>query len=126
MSHSLIAVVHSRQGALAEKHLYWNCIINGHGDDLNAKLCMLIDNGSHADFIHKDVVTRLGLRRRSLPRPEIVELAMNAGEKPVTISLSEYVKFSVSDPSFRWKSQTIHAIISPGLCATALLRQASQ
>ena len=115
------AAVRKSQTSLTEEHLFWDCMINGQGLDVGVNICVLIDSSSHADFIREDVVDRLGLHCHQLPQPEVVELAMNAGESPVSISLSQYVKFSVSDPLFRWKSRSIRAVVSPGLCAEALL-----
>jgi hypothetical protein len=48
----------------------------------------LIDNGSHSVLIDDGLVRRLGLRRRKLPAPQRVRLAMGEEE----IVFSEWVK----------------------------------
>ncbi|TFY52450.1 hypothetical protein EVJ58_g10012 [Rhodofomes roseus] len=104
-----------------EPHLLWQCMLDGPLAREPLAVQALIDSGSHTVLIREPLVQQLGLRLRTLPRPEHVELAMASEGKKVTVSLYHYVKLSVSHPSFRWKSRTVRAIVTPGLCADLIL-----
>ncbi|KAH9829347.1 uncharacterized protein C8Q71DRAFT_718361, partial [Rhodofomes roseus] len=102
-------------------HLLWDCMIDGPLVDEPFQAQALIDSGSHTVLMREPLVRKLGLTLRDLPQPERVELAMASEGKKVTVSLYQYVKLSVSHPSFRWKSRTVRAIVTPGLCADLIL-----
>ncbi|TFY53536.1 hypothetical protein EVJ58_g9399 [Rhodofomes roseus] len=104
-----------------EPHLLWECAVDGPRASEPITVQALIDSGSHAVLIREPLVQQLGLRLRKLPQPERVELAMASEGKKVTVSLYQYVKLSVSHPSLQWKSRTVRAIVTPGLCADLIL-----
>ena len=58
------------QDSLTEQHLFWDCVINGHGADTGANVWVLINGGSHASFICEDIVICLGLWCHLPPQPE--------------------------------------------------------
>ncbi|TFY53313.1 hypothetical protein EVJ58_g9521 [Rhodofomes roseus] len=119
---SVVAAVSPVQAdPFCEPHLLWQCAVDGPLVNDPIPLQALIDSGSHTVLIWEPLAHQLGLRLRNLPQPERVELAMAAEGKKVTVSLYQYVKLSVSHPSFRWKSCTVRAIVTPGLCTDLIL-----
>jgi hypothetical protein len=102
-------------------HLFWNCVVNSNLHDHPVHTNALIDHGSHAVLIREDLVEQLGLRRRCLPKPEKVELAMSQGDVKVEVDLTEWVKLKLHDPSFFYSAWTVRAIIAPGLCSPVIL-----
>ena len=60
-------------------HLYWQCVTDGKANSFPITINALLDHGSHAVFISEQLADSLGLRRRQLPSPETVEMAMNTG-----------------------------------------------
>ena len=77
----------------------------------------LIDNGSHSVLIDEGLVVRLGLRRRRLPTPRRVRLAMGEGE----VVFSEWVKLKVCSEDTRWTARVVRAIVVPGLAYPVIL-----
>jgi hypothetical protein len=69
-------------------HLEWRCQVDGPSVTEPIVVTALIDNGSHSVLIDDGLVWKLGLRRRRLPAPQWVRLAM--GEEEVVFS--EWVK----------------------------------
>jgi hypothetical protein len=102
-------------------HLFWRCKATGPATEFPIVIDALFDHGSHAVLISENLATRLGLRRRRLPKPETVELAMRSNKKKVEIKLNEYVKLPLSDPSAYWTSKSVRAIVAPGLCSPIIL-----
>ncbi len=78
---------------------------------------MLIDSGSSAVLIRRDVATRLQLRLRKLPEPYRLSNAWGTGED----ASSEWVKLRVSLPDNSWTSVSCRAIIVDSLCAPVIL-----
>jgi len=72
-------------------------------------------------LISSDLVDELGLKRRTLPEPMPVELAVPDKKSKRTIELSEYVKLQLYDPVGNWTSKTVRALIAPSLCAPVIL-----
>jgi Aspartyl protease len=100
-------------------HLFWDCVVNGPLVDKPQPCHALLDHGSHCVLISESWVNTLGLRRRKLPKPEVVELAMQDDKKEFV--LHEWVKLQLHDPSNYWTSKTVRAIVAPGLCASVIL-----
>jgi hypothetical protein len=48
-------------------------------------------------------------------------MAMAGSEKKVIVKLSKWVKLSLYDSSGAWTSKTVHAVITPSLCAPVIL-----
>jgi hypothetical protein len=102
-------------------HLFWKCSVSGPSGSFPLTFDALIDHGSHTVLIREELVNTLGLRRRLLPVPEDVELAMQTSKKKVVVKLTEYVKLQLYDPNCWWSSKTVRAIIAPGLCSPVIL-----
>ncbi|KAJ3845445.1 hypothetical protein F5878DRAFT_520064, partial [Lentinula raphanica] len=71
-------------------------------------------------LIDSDIVSPLGLKRRTLPTPHRMSLAMSDG-KPSVYTATEYCKVSLRDPSGYWKSKQVRALILPSLCYPMIL-----
>jgi hypothetical protein len=102
-------------------HIYWRCKATGPKTEFPVTFDALFDHGSHAVLISEAFASQLGLRRRNLPIPETVELAMQSEKKKIRIELNEWVKLRLSDPSALWTSKSVRAIVAPGLCAPVIL-----
>lgn len=107
-------------GPLRVPYLVWKCTASGTGTE-DIVIDALIDTGSHAVLIRDDIVTQLNLRRRKLPFPETVTLAMDTPSPSSSIKLCEYVKLRLYDSKHRWSARVIRAIISPTLCFPVIL-----
>jgi hypothetical protein len=81
----------------------------------------LFDHGSHAVLISERCAESLGLRRRKLPVPKTVQLAMGAGGKKTEYVLHDWVKLKLRDLSCFWTAKSVRAIVAPGLCAPVIL-----
>ncbi|GJE98689.1 polyprotein [Phanerochaete sordida] len=82
-----------------------------------AAIQMLIDTGSSAVLIKRDVATSCGLRLRRMYQP--VPLSGAWGDSSGTAS--EFVKLRISSPCFSWTSKTVLAIVVDSLCAPVIL-----
>ena len=107
-----------------ESHMFWKCcVVGAEVNETGASpfvLRSLIDHGSHAVLIQEDLVDTLGLRRRALPKPETVSMAMgDGGERSYT--LTEWVKIQLYDPTSGWTSSSVRAVIAPNLCSPIIL-----
>ncbi|KAH7917164.1 hypothetical protein BV22DRAFT_1026885, partial [Leucogyrophana mollusca] len=100
-------------------HFEWFCHLSG--PNVSSPLCVeaLIDDGSHAVLIDAAIVSKLGLRRRRLPKPASVSVAL--GEKKSSFELTEYVKLSCTSTDSVWTSRVVRALITPQLCTPLLL-----
>jgi hypothetical protein len=67
-------------------HLFWPCIMDGPVHSFPVNIKALFDHGSHAVLISECCAKSLGLRRRKLPVPETVQLAMGAGGKKTEVA----------------------------------------
>ena len=63
----------------------------------------------------------MGLRQRCLIEPYAVELMIEKNRQKVDIEFSNYIKLQLHDPSGYWTLRSVHAIITPGLCAPMIL-----
>lgn len=89
--------------------------------DFALTFAALINNGAHVILICPEVVKELKLKTFCLPHPETVTVAIAAGSKKRRITLTNYVKFTVTTLDNTWTSCTVHAIIAPGLCMSIIL-----
>lgn len=69
-------------------HLVWHCAVSGHNVSFPVPVEALIDSGSHTVLIHDALMQQLGLRRRKLPQPECIPLAMDT---PLTCPVDQVV-----------------------------------
>ena len=79
---------------LSVPHMFWECVAQGDTEKVKAP----IDHGCHTVLIHESYATCLGLYCCSFPKPESIE---------------------ISRPP--WTAHTVHAIVTPGLCAPVIL-----
>ncbi len=84
------------------EHLLWDCLLDGPGVDAPVRTQALIDSGSYAVIIDSKMVERLALRRRKLPTPLEVNLAMGGGASKLT--MTEWVKIAPASLNMSWKS----------------------
>ena len=110
-------VRHPPASPFSSGHLEWRCRIDGPLVSEPIVVTALIDNGSHSVLIDDELVRRLGLRRRRLPAPQQVRLAM--GEEEVVFL--EWVKLRVYSEDQRWTAQVVRAIVVPKLAYPVLL-----
>ena len=73
-------------------HFFWRCTVGGAKNSFPITISALLDHGSHIVLISSDLDDELGLKRRTLPEPMPVELAVPDKKSKRTIELSEYVK----------------------------------
>ena len=104
-------------GSFSSGHLEWRCQIDGPSMSKPLVITALIDNGSHSVLIDETLVARLGLRRRRLPSPQRVRLAM--GEE--VVEFSEWVKLQASSIDGQWTARVVRAIVAPGLAYPVIL-----
>ena len=101
---------------LTSPHIVWHALVASQSA-LSDPLPMLIDCGSPAVLIRSDVVDRLKLRRRSLPKPFPLNDAFGAGRTEST----EWVKLQVVAPDGSYTSRCVRAIVVQHLCVPVLL-----
>jgi len=106
---------------LRAKHFVVKFKIYGPRLDFALTFSTLVDNGAHIVLIRPDVVDELGLTRHLLEEPELVDVAIDDGQKKTKKALTEYVKLSVTSVDNAWTSRTVHALIAPGLCMPVIL-----
>jgi hypothetical protein len=80
-------------------HFMWECSANGADNCFLVKFNALIDNGCHTVLIRDDLANKLALHHRKLPQLELIEMAMEGDGKKVIVTLHEWVKLKVYDPS---------------------------
>lgn len=98
-------------------HLVWNCLLEGPSTEFPTPIRALIDHGSHLVLIDEALVRKLGLRRRRVPTPIHVKMAVAQG----THELTEWVKIKPSTVNSSWTSRTLRAVIAPSLCSPLIL-----
>jgi len=101
------------------KHLIWNCQVNSLTDDFPVKTRTLIDNSAHLVLIHLELVKKLTLKKYCLNKPEVVNVAF--GNEKNETKLYFYIKLSVTSLDSTWTSQSVRAIVTPGLCTPIIL-----
>ena len=106
---------------LTVPHLYWRCSVSGVAHSFPQTIEALIDDSAHIVLISEVLVRSLTLKHRILHEPLPVELTIPETEKKCTINLLEWVKLKLYDPSCAWAAKTVHAVISPSLCAPVIL-----
>ncbi|OJT03284.1 Transposon Tf2-1 polyprotein, partial [Trametes pubescens] len=84
---------------------------------LAATFPMLIDSGSAAVLIRRDVVEKTGLRLRTLPEPYRLGNAWGTGQD----ESKSWVKLKLSLPLSSWESVSCRAIVVDSLCTPVLL-----
>ncbi|KAF8196515.1 hypothetical protein BJ912DRAFT_1056333 [Pholiota molesta] len=89
--------------------------------DFGLVFSALVDNGAHVVLIRPEVVDKLQLERFALNRPETVSVAISHGKEKKKMSLTHYVKFTVTSVDNAWTSKVVRAIIAPGLCMPIIL-----
>ena len=103
-----------------EKHLTQKFKIAAQNLDFPLIFKALLDNGAHVVLIHPDTVEKLKLERFKLKKPENVSVAISDGKKE-TMTLFDFVKFSISSLDNAWTSRTVFGIVAPGLCVPLIL-----
>ena len=101
----------------ASGHLEWRCRIDGPSVPEPVVVTALIDNGSHSVLVDETLVARLGLRKKQLPSPQQVRLAM--GEEEVVFS--EWVKLWLYSDDQRWTARVVRAVVAPKLAYPVIL-----
>ena len=112
---------HTDIASLTVSHMFWKCSINGEAEDFPVLISAMIDHGSHLVLISEDFTTALVLKHCKLHAPMAVEVAIPDKTVKHIISLSEWVKLWLYDPSGSWTSKTVRAIIAPLLCTPIIL-----
>jgi hypothetical protein len=82
---------------------------------------MLLDNRAHIVLIHTDLVTRLCLHRRLLPEPETIDVAVKSAKSLSQMTLTKWVKLSVTSQDGQWTSCTVRALVTLHLCTSVIL-----
>jgi cystathionine beta-lyase/cystathionine gamma-synthase len=100
-------VFNDRIAPLTVPHLFWRCTVSGPADTTLITFTALIDDGSHIVLIRDCFARSLQLKRRTLPTPMPIEMAMPGESSKRTIKLSEYVKLRLYDPSNYWTYETV-------------------
>ena len=97
--------------------LEWQCRVDGSSVSEPIVVTTLIDGGAHSVLVGEEPVARLGLKRRRLPSPHRVKLAMGEDE----INLSEWVKLRVVSNDQQWTAHGVRAIVAPNLAYSIIL-----
>ena len=105
---------------LHKRHLILKFQIAAQHLDFPLKFNAMLDNGAHVVLIHPDTISELQLERFKLKKPKKVSIAIS-DKKKETMTLVDYVKFSVTSLDNAWTSKPIFAIIAPGLCLPLIL-----
>jgi Aspartyl protease len=98
-----------------------NVQIAAHHLDFPLTFKAMLDNGAHVILIHPDAVEKFQLERFKLKKPEKVSVAISEKLKD-SMTLSDFVKFSITTMDNAWTSRTVYAIVTPGLCVPLILR----
>jgi hypothetical protein len=103
-------------------HIMWPCTMAGPALEFPRATLSMLDTGCPTVLIREDLVANLGLHHRLLPKPESFEVALqDPKDKKEYVTLKEWCKITVSDPSSSWHSKSIQAIIAPCLCTEIIL-----
>jgi hypothetical protein len=107
---------------LFSNHLFWDCSTTGSAGDVSSLMHSMLDCGCHTVLIHEELAESLALKRQTLYKPETIGVTIVTGKKgDGEITLMEWVKLKVEDPSRNRTVKMIRAIIYPGLCAPLIL-----
>ncbi|KAG2337937.1 hypothetical protein BDR05DRAFT_952292 [Suillus weaverae] len=102
-------------------HIVWPCLLTGPSSNSFERVDALIDHGSHLVLIDKNIVNKLGLRKRKLHAKIEANSAFMDNSSSSPFSFSEYVLLSPSSINHDWTSHTIRAIVAPRLAVPLLL-----
>ena len=108
---------------LTVPNLYWHVNAIGH-DSCFVKIKTMIDNGAHIVLIRPEIVDALGLERKRLHEPQLINVALNDKRKEKNFHpamLSEFVSLTLLTLDNSWTPKKINAVIAPGLCTNILL-----
>ncbi|KAJ3716942.1 hypothetical protein C8R42DRAFT_644871 [Lentinula raphanica] len=97
-------------------HMYWIASLSGPGVSEPLQEECLLDDGCGFVLIRADIVARLGLKTRRLHQPQVLDVAMSKDEETRVIA-TEYCTIVPEDPSRKWFSRPVRALIVPVLCA---------
>ncbi len=100
-------------------HLIWDYLLDSPGVSMPEKIKTLIDCGLHTVLIDSQVVDRLALWWRKLPKLLQISLAIRQGE--IRLVLKEWVKLVPSTVNSSWRSCPIHAVIAHNLACPVIL-----
>ena len=103
-------------------NLYWQANAVG-CDGFFVKIKTMIDNGAHIVLISPEIVEMLGLEKKHLQKPQLINVAMNDKKKKnlEPALLLEFVSLSLSTLDNSWTLKIMNAVIAPGLCMNILL-----
>ncbi|KAJ3878388.1 hypothetical protein F5051DRAFT_328055 [Lentinula edodes] len=99
-------------------HFVWSARLKSPTSDISRAL--LIDDGCPFVLIRSDVVLDLGLKQRTLHRPQQMSVAMSEGS-PKVFEATHFCKVSLDDPSGGWSSRMVRALVVPSLCYPMVL-----
>jgi hypothetical protein len=102
-------------------HYCWRCVVDNVNLLDRLEVDVLIDNGSHTVLIHDNLTECLGLCRRKLIDPMNVSLALSDSNNCVVTTLMDWVKLKLFGRNNLWSSQTVCAVVAPGLCTDIIL-----
>jgi hypothetical protein len=106
---------------LTVPHLYRKCSVNGAENEFPVVFDALLNHGADTVFISECFASELSLKRRKLYKPMSVKMAMPGEGKKQIVDMFKWVKLQLRDPSGRWKSKAICAVIAPSLCSPVIL-----
>jgi hypothetical protein len=101
-------------------HLFGTFLMEGPAVEFPISVRALIDDGSHLVLITPELIDRLDLRRCRLHVPETVDVALSDSSTSQR-TFTEYVHLRCVSTDSRWTSNTVRALIAPGLCAPIIL-----
>ena len=96
-------------------HMFWHASASA-PNSLPIQFDCLLDIGLHLVIIREQLVKDLNLHHRKLHEPIVSELAMQP-DGPKFLKFTHFVKLKLYDSSGTYIAKTIHAVISPTLCA---------
>ncbi|KAJ3873361.1 hypothetical protein F5051DRAFT_337791, partial [Lentinula edodes] len=99
-------------------HFVWTARLKSSSTEISRTL--LIDDGCPFVLIRADVVSELGLKQRTLHRPQQMSVAMSEGT-PQIFEATHFCKLSLEDPSGGWSSRVVRALVVPSLCYPMVL-----
>ncbi|KAF8905120.1 hypothetical protein CPB84DRAFT_1845198 [Gymnopilus junonius] len=102
------------------KHLSLKFRVLAHHLDFRLIFAGLLDTGTHLILISPETADELQLEHFTLKKPKTVSVAISNGQKK-SMSLSQYVKLSITTLDNAWTSKTVHALVAPGLCMPIIL-----
>ncbi|THU79076.1 hypothetical protein K435DRAFT_875914 [Dendrothele bispora CBS 962.96] len=89
------SLVSSDAPPLRVPHMLFPALLDGPGVNDPFRCELLVDNGSHLVLIRDELVSRLGLKRYRLFKPEIISVATSSSSSNNTTVLTEYLRLFV-------------------------------